>query len=54
VVLAHGASSPDAVAVRQLVARLTEQHGLDFVQDVADELVTELAEASSAITPDDG
>jgi len=41
------------VALRQLVARLAEQHGLDFVRDVADELVAELAEASSAIIPED-
>jgi anti-anti-sigma regulatory factor/anti-sigma regulatory factor (Ser/Thr protein kinase) len=56
VVLAHGASSRDsrdAVALRQLVARLAEQHGLDFLRDVADELVAELAEASSAIIPQD-
>jgi hypothetical protein len=52
-VLAHGASSRDAVALRQLVARLAEQHGLDFVRDLADELVAELAEASSAIIPED-
>jgi glycogen synthase len=54
VVLAHGVNSPDTTAVRQLVARLAEQHGLDFVRDVADELVTELAAASFAIMPEDG
>jgi len=53
VVLTHGADSPDATDLRQLVARLAEQHGLDFVRKVADELVAELAEATSAIMPDD-
>jgi hypothetical protein len=53
VVLTHGADSPDATDLRQLVARLAEQHGLVFVRRVADELVAELAEATSAITPDD-
>jgi hypothetical protein len=42
-VLAHGPNSPEAVtAVRHFVARLDEQHGPQFVQDVADELVVEL------------
>jgi len=45
--------SPDAATVRLLVARLAEEHGVDFVRDVAAELVAELAEATSAIMPDD-
>jgi hypothetical protein len=53
VVLTHGRDSPDATGLRQLIARLAEQHGLDFVQKVADELVAELAEATSAIMRDD-
>ena len=53
VVLTHGADSRDAATVRLLVARLAEEHGLEFVRDVAAELVAELAEATSAIMPDD-
>ena len=49
VVLTHGATSSDATAVQQLVAKLAEQHGMDFVRDVAVELVAELAEVSSAV-----
>jgi hypothetical protein len=53
-VLAHGPNSPDpATAVRHLVARLGEQHGPQFVQDVADELVVELAEATTAMATED-
>jgi hypothetical protein len=52
--LAHGANSADAAtAVRHLVARLGEHHGPQFVQDVADELVVELAEATAAIATED-
>jgi hypothetical protein len=48
-ILAHGVDSPDAApAVRHLVARLAEHHGSQFVQDVAEELVVELAEAAMA------
>jgi anti-sigma regulatory factor (Ser/Thr protein kinase) len=49
-VLAHGPKSPDAAnAVGHLVARLKEHHGPQFVQEVADELVVELTEATAAI-----
>jgi hypothetical protein len=48
-VLAHGAGSPDAApAVRQLVASLAAQHGREFIQEVADEVAAELAQASAA------
>jgi hypothetical protein len=48
-ILAHGVDSSHAApAVRHLVARLAEHHGSQFVQDVADELVVELAEAAMA------
>ena len=40
-------------AVRDLVARLEEQHGPQFVQDVADELVVEMAEATTAMATED-
>jgi hypothetical protein len=54
VLLAHGANSPDAAtAVEHLVARLEEQHGRLLVQDVADELVVELAEATAAVAIED-
>ena len=49
VVLTHGATSSDAAAVQQLVAKLAEQYGMDFVRDVAVELVAELAEVSSGV-----
>jgi hypothetical protein len=49
-VLAHGPNSADtAPAVGHLMARLGEQHGPQFGQDVVDELVAELAEATAAI-----
>jgi hypothetical protein len=52
--LAHGANSPDAAtAVEHLVAGLGEHHGPQFVQDVADELVVELAEATAAMATED-
>ena len=54
VALAHGVTSPPAaMAVRRLVQRLGDERGPEFLRDVADELVAELAEATSAITPDD-
>jgi anti-sigma regulatory factor (Ser/Thr protein kinase) len=53
VALTHGADSPGATALRQHVARLAEEHGLAFVRHVADELVAELAEATSAILPEE-
>jgi anti-sigma regulatory factor (Ser/Thr protein kinase)/anti-anti-sigma regulatory factor len=53
VVLTHGATSSDATAVQQLVAQLAEQHGMDFVRDVAVELAAELAEVSSAVISSD-
>jgi hypothetical protein len=53
VVLTHGATSSDATAVQQLVAQLAEQHGVDFVRDVAVELAAELAEVSSAVISSD-
>jgi anti-sigma regulatory factor (Ser/Thr protein kinase) len=47
-VLAHGADSPDAAsAVRHLVTWLAAQRGRAIVRDVADELASELAEASA-------
>jgi hypothetical protein len=53
-VLAHGPNSPDAAtAVRHLVARLGEQHGPQFAQNVADELVVELAEATAVMATED-
>ena len=52
--LAHGANSPDAAnAVGHLVARQGEHHGPQFVQDMADELVVELAEATAAMATED-
>jgi hypothetical protein len=51
VLLAHGASSPDAAtAVEHLVTRQGEHHGPLVGQDLADELVVELAEATAAVT----
>jgi hypothetical protein len=35
------------------VARLGEHHGPQFVQDMADELVVELAEATAAMATED-
>ena len=50
VLLAHAANSPDAAnAVEHLVARQGEHHGPQFVQDMADELVVELAEATAVM-----
>ena len=52
--IAHGPDTPDAAAaVRHLVARLGEQHGPQFVQDVSNMLVVELAEATAAMTAED-
>jgi hypothetical protein len=52
--LAHGPNSPDAAnAVRHLVARLEEHRGPQSLQDVADELVVELTEATAAIATED-
>jgi hypothetical protein len=49
-VLAHGSNSPDAAtAVRHLVARLEEQHGTQFIQDMADKL----AEVTAAMATED-
>jgi hypothetical protein len=49
-VLAHGSNSPDAATtVRHLVARLEEQHGTQFVQDMA----YKLAEATAAMATED-
>jgi len=54
VLLAHGANSPDAAnAVERLVARQGEHHGPQFVQDMADELVVELAEATAVMATED-
>src|SRR4051794_33678833 len=54
VFLAHEPNSPDAAAaVRHLAARLGEQYGPQFVQDVAAKLLVELAEATAAITTED-
>ena len=53
-VLAHGVDSPHAApAVRQLVAWQAEQHGPDFVRDMANELVLELADTVAAPAPTD-
>jgi hypothetical protein len=53
-VLAQGPNSPHAAtAVRHLVARLEEHHGPQFVQDMVDELVVELTEATAAIATED-
>jgi len=50
VFLAHEPNSRDAAAsVRHLAARLGEQYGPQFVQDVAAKLLVELAEATAAI-----
>jgi hypothetical protein len=48
--LAHGPKTPGAAtAVRHLVARLGEQHGPQFVQDVTSKLLVELAEATAVV-----
>jgi hypothetical protein len=52
--LALGHDSPDAAAaVRHLIARLGEQHGPEFVQDMAAMLV-KLAEATAAMAAEGG
>jgi anti-sigma regulatory factor (Ser/Thr protein kinase) len=51
--LAHGATPDAATAVEHLVTRQGEHHGPQFVQDVADELVVELAEATAAMATED-
>jgi len=54
VALAHGANSADAaMAVRQLNTWLAEQHGPGVARDMTDDLVAELAEASSTVMPED-
>src|SRR3954451_23323226 len=54
VLLAHRDNSADAAtAIGHLVARLAERHGPQFLQDVADELVVELAEATAAVATED-
>jgi|1186.fasta_scaffold78305_1 hypothetical protein len=54
VALARGPHSPDAAAaVRHLMARLGEQHGPQFVWDVAAKLVVELAEVTAAMAAQD-
>jgi hypothetical protein len=53
--LAHGTNSADAAAaIRQLTARLAEQHGTEFLRNVAAELVVDLAETTSAIESQTG
>ena len=48
--LTHGVSSPKAaMAVGRLVERLADDRGPEFMRDVADVLVAELAEAGSAM-----
>lgn len=48
VFLAHGVDSPDtAVAIRHLVARLGQQYGPQFLEDVAAKLLVELAEVTA-------
>ena len=49
-VLANGGNTAAAAAaVRQIVARLTEQHGAAAVRDLADALARELANANSDV-----
>jgi hypothetical protein len=49
-VLAHGRNTTAAAtALRQITARLTEQHGAAAVRDLTDELARELAAANSAV-----
>ena len=51
-VLAHGGNTAAAAtAVRQITARLTEQHGAAAVRDLTDALARELADANSAVAP---
>ena len=45
----RGNTAAAAAAVRQITARLTEQHGAAAVRDLADALAGELAEAKSAV-----
>jgi len=55
VAVAHGADSADAAAaVRRLMAGLSDQHGREFLRDLAAELVAELVETTSAIEPRPG
>jgi hypothetical protein len=54
VALAHGADSPNAaIAVRRLAQQLADEHGPEFMHDVADEPAAELAEASAAMGTED-
>src|SRR5918994_2358204 len=54
VLLAHAANSPDAAtAVERLVTWQGGHHGPQFVQDVADQLVVELADATAAMATED-
>jgi len=46
----RGNTAAAATAVRQITARLTEQHGAAAVRDLADELALELGDANSAVT----
>ena len=49
-VLAHGQNTTAAAtALRQITARLTEQHGAAAAPDLTDELARELAAANSAV-----
>ena len=49
-VLAHGGNTAAAAAaVRQITARLTEQHGAAAVRDLVDALARELANANSDV-----
>jgi hypothetical protein len=49
-VLAHGGNTAAAAtAVRQITARLIEQHGAAAVRDLADALALELADANCAV-----
>ena len=49
-VLAHGRNTTAAAtALRQITARLTEQHGAAAARDLTDELARELAAANSAV-----
>jgi len=45
----RGDTAAAAIAVRQITARLTEQHGAAAVRDLVDALALELAEANSAV-----
>jgi hypothetical protein len=49
-VLAHGRNTtPAATALRQITARLTEQHGAAAARDLTEELARELAAANSGL-----